>query len=242
MNQSCTAILRTAWAALLPCLLAACQATAATQPHESASLTLPHELLLTPSAPEFSRPAPTLFRVEFETTKGKMILEVHRDWAPLGTDRFYNLVRAGYYDGAKFSRIRAGYWAQFGIAADPRIAQAWRNENLPDDPIATPQVSNTRGTVAFAFAKKDGRTTQVFINLRDNQATHDHPTDGLPFVPFAKVIEGMDVADHLNTEYGENAGGGIRGGKQDPVFQGGNAYLEANFPRLDGILHARILP
>jgi homoserine O-acetyltransferase/O-succinyltransferase len=190
-------------------------------------------LLLNPAAPEMNQRAPDLFAVRFETSKGVMVIEVHRDWSPHGADRFYNLVRAGYYDGVRFHRIRAGTWAQFGINGDPKISNAWRERTIPDDPRIE---SNTRGTIAFAFAVKDGRTTQLFINLRDNSATHDPE----PFVPFGRVIEGMNVADALYVEYGESAGGGIRGGKQGPLFESGNAYLNANFPRLDYIVRATI--
>lgn len=185
--------------------------------------------------------APDVYYVEVETSKGRMVMEVRRSWAPRGADRFYELVRTGYYDGSRFFRIRAGHWVQFGIAGDPAVARAWRHRPIVDDPVASPQVSNVRGTVAFAFAEKDGRTTQVFINLRDNRATHDAPADGMAFVPFGRVVEGMDVADALTSEYGETAGGGIRGGRQEPLFEGGNAYLDREFPRLDRLERARIL-
>jgi cyclophilin family peptidyl-prolyl cis-trans isomerase len=179
--------------------------------------------------------APPRFIVQLETTKGNIVLECFRDWAPHGADRFYELVTSGYYDDAAIFRIRSKTWAQFGINGDPKVAQAWRAKTIPDDPFKEP---NVRGTVAFAWALPNGRTTQVFINLRDNRETHDKE----PFVPFARVIEGMDVADTLFDEYGEAAGGGIRAGKQDPVFQGGNAYLRKNFPKLDYIKSARIVP
>jgi cyclophilin family peptidyl-prolyl cis-trans isomerase len=158
-----------------------------------------------------------------------------RAWSPHGVDRFYNLVRHGYYDNAKFFRIRAGTWAQFGINGNPRISTVWRNRTIPDDPRV---LSNTRGTVAYAFKDPNGRTTQVFINLKDNSATHDKE----PFVPFARIVEGMDVADALYADYGEAAGGGIRAGKQDVLFAEGNAYLDREFPRLDFIRRAAILP
>lgn len=189
--------------------------------------------LLAPDSPEMNRRAPDVFRVKFETTKGDMVLELRREWAPHGVDRFYNLVRAGYYDGVKFHRIRAGTWAQFGINGDPKISQLWRERTIPDDPF---RQSNVRGTIAFAFAKKNGRTTQLFVNLKDNSATHDPE----PFVPIGRVVEGMEVADKLYAEYGERAGGGIRGGQQGPLFEGGNAYLEKNFPRLDAIKKAKV--
>jgi cyclophilin family peptidyl-prolyl cis-trans isomerase len=190
--------------------------------------------LLRPDAPEMNRRAPDEFQVRFATSKGVIRIEVHRDWAPHGVDRFYNLVCAGYYDQARFFRVIKGRWAQFGIPGDPKVAQAWRAQTIADDPR---RESNVRGSIAFAFAVPNGRTTQVFINLRDNSATHDKE----PFVPFGRIVEGMDVADSLNAEYGESAGGGIRAGKQDPLFEGGNAYLERNFPRLDYIIRATIL-
>jgi cyclophilin family peptidyl-prolyl cis-trans isomerase len=190
--------------------------------------------LLNPKSSELKRPAPELFKVRFETSKGVMVIEVHRNWSPRGTDRFYNLVKAGYYDDDRFFRVIRGRWAQFGINGDPKIANAWRTETIPDDPR---RESNVRGTVAFAFAVPNGRSTQVFINLRDNSATHD----SAPFVPFGKVVEGMDVADALNTEYGEESGSGIRAGKQEPLFREGNAYLESHFPRLDYIKRAAVI-
>lgn len=179
--------------------------------------------------------APVTYRVRLETTKGAMVIAVHRDWAPRGADRFKELVESGYYDETAVFRIRKATWAQFGIAGDPKVAQAWRTKTIPDDPYVG--VSNTRGTIAFAFKDPNGRTTQVFINLKDNSETHDKE----PFVIFGVVEAGMDVADALYSEYGEAAGGGIRAGKQDPVFEGGNAYLKANFPLLDYIRKATIV-
>jgi homoserine O-acetyltransferase len=192
-------------------------------------------LLLAAMARQQSVAAPHEFRVRLDTTKGAIVIGVHRDWAPNGVDRFYELVTSGYYDNAAFFRIRKGTWAQFGIAADPKLAQAWRTKTIPDDPFKG--VSNTRGTIAYAFKDPNGRTTQVFINLKDNSATHDKE----PFVVFGEVIEGMDVADSLYAEYGEAAGGGIRAGKQDPVFDGGNGYLKKNFPLLDYINRATVI-
>jgi cyclophilin family peptidyl-prolyl cis-trans isomerase len=191
-------------------------------------------LLLKPDAPEMNRRAPDRFNARFETSKGVILIEIHRDWAPNGVDRFYNLVRAGYYDQVRFHRVIEGKWAQFGVNGDPKVSNIWRARAIPDDPR---RESNVRGTVAYAFAVANGRTTQVFINLRDNSATHDAE----PFAPFGRVIEGMDVADKLNAEYGESAGGGIRAGKQGPLFEGGNAYLNRSFPRLDYIIRATVV-
>jgi cyclophilin family peptidyl-prolyl cis-trans isomerase len=194
----------------------------------------PRALLLHPAAPELNRTAPEVSRVRLETSQGPIVIELHREWSPHGVDRFYNLSRAGYYDDARFFRVTAGRWSQFGINGDPAIATAWRTQTIPDD---TRRQSNIRGTVAFAFAVPNGRTTQVFINLRDNSATHDLE----PFVPIGRVIEGMDVADRLFSGYGETSGSGIRAGKQDILFKEGNAYLQQNFPKLDWIRQAIVL-
>lgn len=191
--------------------------------------------LLHPDSPEMSRRAPDRFNVSLETSKGKIVLEIHREWSPRGVDRFYTLAGAGYYDGARFFRVVKDRWAQFGIHGDPKVAQLWRHRTIPDEPR---RESNVRGTIAYAFAVPNGRATQVFINLQDNQATHDLE----PFVPFGRITEGMDVADALNAEYGESSGSGIRAGKQDPLFEGGNAYLAREFPRLDYIVRAVVVP
>jgi peptidyl-prolyl cis-trans isomerase A (cyclophilin A) len=153
-------------------------------------------------APEFNRAAPDVSRVRLDTSQGAILIELRREWSPHGVDRFYNLVRAGYYDNNRFFRVIEDRWAQFGINGDPAIAQVWRTQTIPDDPR---RASNTRGTVAFAFAVPNGRATQIFINLRDNSTAHDAE----PFVPIGRVIEGMDVADRLYSDYGETAGGGI---------------------------------
>jgi peptidyl-prolyl cis-trans isomerase A (cyclophilin A) len=179
--------------------------------------------------------APSVFQVRLETTKGAIVIEVHRDWAPNGADRFYQLVTSRYYDGNRFFRVVAGRWAQFGINGDPAVAQAWRDRPIPDDPR---RQSNVRGTVAFAFAVPNGRTTQVYIALTDLSATQDEQG----FVPFGRVVSGMEVADALNSEYGESSGSGIRAGRQQPLFDGGNAYLDRAFPRLDRIVKAVVLP
>jgi homoserine O-acetyltransferase len=204
--------------------LTACSVLSATQP----------DPLLNPAAPEFAEPAPARFFVTFTTNKGGMVLDVERRLAPNGVDRFHALVRHGFYDGARFFRVVRPRFVQFGIPGNPAVAQAWRERTIPDDPRLA---SNVRGAVSFAFAVPNGRTTQLFVNLRNNSADFDKE----PFVPFAHVIDGMDVADKLNGEYGENAGGGIRAGKQDPVFTGGNAFFEQHFPRLDYIVRATIL-
>jgi peptidyl-prolyl cis-trans isomerase A (cyclophilin A) len=190
-------------------------------------------LLLNPAAEEFQARAPDRSVVRLETTRGAVDLEVVRAWAPRGADRFVALVRHGYYDRARFFRVRPGRWVQFGVNGDPRIAQAWRAQAIPDDPFVQ---SNTRGTVAFAFAVPNGRTTQVFVNTGDNAATHDKE----PFTPFGRVIAGMTSVDAVNAEHGEGPGG-IRAGRQDPFFTGGNTWLDRTFPRLDYIRRAVIV-
>lgn len=180
------------------------------------------------------RGAPARFDVQLDTSKGPIVIEVHRDWAPHGADRFYELVNAGYYDDNRFFRVVKGQWAQFGVNGDPRIATEWRSRTIPDDP---PKQSNVRGTVTFAFAVPNGRTTQVYIALADLSARQD----AQGFTPFGRVRSGMDVADALNSEYGETAGGGIRAGKQQPLFDGGNAWLDREFPRLDRIVRAKVM-
>jgi cyclophilin family peptidyl-prolyl cis-trans isomerase len=200
-----------------------------------ADRSLDRAMLLNPKAPELNEHAPETFRARFETTRGDIVLEIHRDWSPHGADRFYNLVRGGYFDDSRFFRIRKDTWVQFGVASDPKIAQAWREATIPDEP---PRQSNVRGTIAYAFAPGGLRATQMFINLRDNSATHDPEQ----FVPFGRVVEGIDFADALYADYGDEAGGGIRGGKQDALFNEGNAWLERNFPKLDAIRRATIEP
>ena len=174
------------------------------------------------------------YTVRLDTTKGAIAIAVHRDWAPNGADRFHELVTSGYFDDSRFFRVVKGQWAQFGINRDPTVSTRWRDRTIPDDPR---KASNTRGRVAFAFAVRNGRTTQIYISLRDNSYQDDQG-----FVPFGEVVAGMDVADALNSEYGETAGGGIRAGKQQPLFDGGNAYLDREFPRLDRLIHAKVLP
>jgi len=174
-----------------------------------------------------------VFDVRLETSKGPILIEVHREWAPLGADCFRELVRRHYYDDTRVFRVVAGRWAQFGIHGDPRVSARWRGRTIPDDP---PRVPNARGAVAFAFAVPHGRTTQVFISLADNTSL-----DAQGFAPFGRVTSGMDVADALESTYGEAAGGGIRAGRQEPLFAGGNAYLDREFPRLDRILRAAVI-
>jgi cyclophilin family peptidyl-prolyl cis-trans isomerase len=178
------------------------------------------------------QPSPETYRVKIETTKGSFTLEVTHALAPLGADRFYHLVEAGFYDDSRFYRVIAGRFAQFGIAGDPKIAQVWRNESFPDDPA---RARNARGTFAFAMTGPNARTTQIYINVTDQPRQ-----DAEGFAPFGKVVEGMDVVDKLYSGYGEKSGGGMRGGKQGKLFEEGNVYLDREFPLLDKLLRARL--
>ena len=191
-------------------------------------------ILMQPTDQAFQSPAPSTFRVELQTTRGSMLIDLQRRLSPQGVDRFFNLVRHGYYDDSRFFRIRKDDFVQFGIHGNPDIAQAWRREYIPDDPVVG---SNVRGTVAFAMGTQpNDRTTQVYVNLKDKPEL-----DGMGFAVMGRVVEGMHVADALYADYGESAAGGIRGGKQDKAFAGGNAYFDGYFPLLDRIISARVV-
>ena len=177
--------------------------------------------------------APDTFKVKFETTKGNFTIEVTRSLAPNGADRFYNLVRSGYFKDLAFFRVIPGFMCQFGIHGDPKISAAWRPAQIPDDPV---KGSNTRGAITFATGGPNTRTTQFFINYGDNARL-----DGMGFSPFGKVTDGTDVVDKINGEYGEGAPNG-RGPAQGRVQMEGNAYLKKDFPNLDYIKSATILP
>ncbi len=189
-------------------------------------------LLMRPDDPAWAEPAPAAYRAVFRTTAGTFVIEARRAWAPLGADRFFHLVRHGFYDDSRFYRVVAGFIAQFGLPGDPAVTPLWLDRAIPDDPV---RASNTRGRVAFAFREPGTRTTQVFINLVDNVRL-----DSAGFAPFGEVVEGMDVIDRLYAGYGEAAGGGLRRGDQSRIIAEGNAHLDRDFPLLDRILTARI--
>jgi peptidyl-prolyl cis-trans isomerase A (cyclophilin A) len=189
--------------------------------------------LLDPQDPFWREPAPAVYRTKIKTSKGAFLIEVHRDWAPHGADRYYNLVRAGFFDDSRFFRVRSSYIAQFGIPGDPEIAMRWMYETIPPDPR---RQSNVRGTVAFAMVKPDARTTQLYINLADNRKLD---ADG--FAPIGRVVQGMEVVNALYGGYGEKSGGGMRAGKQQKLFAEGNRYLDREFPKLDRLLRAIIV-
>lgn len=176
--------------------------------------------------------APDSFKAKFETTKGSFTIKVERAYSPNGADRFYNLVKSGYFTDIAFFRVIEGFMGQFGIHGDPKVSAKWRDARIPDDPV---KGSNVRGAVTFAMGGPNTRTTQLFINLVDNANLNS-----MGFPAFGKVIEGMDVVDKLNSEYGEGAPGG-KGPDQSRVQAEGNTYLKKDFPNLDYIKSAKIV-
>ena len=175
--------------------------------------------------------APDTYKAKFDTSKGTFVIQVNRDWAPNGADRFYNLVKAGFYNDTRFFRVIDGFMVQFGISGNPDVSAAWSNANIKDDPV---RESNARGTVTFATAGPNTRTTQVFINFNNNAMLNSQG-----FAPFGKVISGMDVVDSLYKGYGEGAPRG-KGPNQGLIKAQGNAYLVTQFPNLDYIKKATI--
>ncbi|MFV1988752.1 MAG: peptidylprolyl isomerase [Gemmatimonadota bacterium] len=173
-----------------------------------------------------------LFRVALETSAGRFVIEVHRDWAPIGADRFRRLVEVGYYDDARFHRVVPDFIVQWGLAGDPAMTARWTNEYIADDPVVA---SNTRGRVAFAFTDPGTRSTQVFISMTDNSRLDDGG-----FAPFGEVVEGMEVVARIYSGYGEDSGGGVRRGDQSRIVAEGNAYLDTAFPLLDRLVSATI--
>jgi len=175
--------------------------------------------------------APATFNANFDTSKGVFVITAHRDWAPNGADRFYNLVKNGFYDDVRFFRVIDGFMAQFGIHGNPAVAAAWRSANIKDDPV---KQTNKRGFVVFATAGPNTRTTQLFINFGDNAAL-----DKQGFAPFGEVTKGMDVVDKIYNGYGEGAPRG-KGPDQGRLQSEGNAYLVKEFPKLDYVKTATI--
>jgi peptidyl-prolyl cis-trans isomerase A (cyclophilin A) len=189
--------------------------------------------LKTPAA--LKEMAPAIYKVNFDTSAGAFVIEVHRDWAPNGADRFYNLVKNGYFDDVRFFRVIKDFMVQFGINGDPALNSIWREARIPRDPV---KQSNTRGFITFAMQGgpqgPDTRTTQVFINFRDNSGL-----DGQGFAPFGRVTQGMDIVDKIYSGYGEGAPSGS-GPNQEQVQSQGNAYLNKSFAKLDYIKKATI--
>ena len=190
-------------------------------------------ILIRPEDPAWDEPAPAQFRVAFLTSRGEFVIEVHREWAPRGADRFHNLVRHGFYDDVRINRVVPGFIAQWGVSGHPAVTRVWKSNVIPDDSV---RQSNLRGFIAFAMTGPDTRTTQVFISLVDNARL-----DAQGFAPFGRVIRAMDVVDVLYGGYGEDAGGGVRAGRQGPIEAEGNAWLDREYPLLDRIIRARIV-
>ena len=184
--------------------------------------------LRTPSA--LTEKAPDSYKVKLDTSKGPVVIEVHRDWSPLGADRFYNLVSNGFFDGVRFFRVIPNFMAQFGINGNPAVNAAWDKVDLKDDPGG--KQSNTRGTVSYGnTGQPNSRGTQVFINYKDNSFL-----DAQRFTPFGMVVEGMDAADKLNAEYGSNPQN-----QQGQIVKEGNKFLIANYPKLDYVKTATVV-
>ena len=182
----------------------------------------------TPADPStLKETAPDTFLAQFDTTKGKFTVKVTRSLAPRGADRFYNMVRSGFFKDIGIFRVVPGFMAQFGIHGDPKVSAKWRAASIPDDPV---KGSNKRGTITFATAGPNTRTTQLFINFVDNKSL-----DGMGFAPFGEVIEGMEVVDKINAEYGETP-------DQQRIQAEGNAYFKKEFPNLDYIKSVTIVP
>jgi peptidyl-prolyl cis-trans isomerase A (cyclophilin A) len=206
-------------------LAAACIAMfAAGTPLQAASLSDPASL---------NETAPDIYKVKFDTSKGPFVVEVHRDWAPNGADRFYNLVKNGFYDNDRFFRVVEGFMVQFGINGNPKISKVWRDANIKDDAV---KQSNKRGMITFATSGPNSRTTQVFINFNNNVGLDDQG-----FSPFGQVVSGMKVVDSLYNGYGEGAPRGS-GPDQGRVQDEGNVYLNQDFPMLDYVKKATIEP
>jgi peptidyl-prolyl cis-trans isomerase A (cyclophilin A) len=219
------AVVKVSLAACAAVLLSACK-TDGSAGGGTSSLTKPNKAAI-------ATPAPDSFKVAVETSKGNFTIMARRSWAPLGVDRFYHLVQLGYYDDTRFFRVLQGFMAQFGLNGNPKVNEAWEPLTLEDDPV---KQSNKRGTVTFATGGPNTRTTQLFINYVDNANL-----DGMGFAPIGEVIDGMAVVDSLYGDYGEGAPNG-GGPDQGRIAAQGNAYLTQNFPKLDFIRTARIVP
>ncbi len=189
-------------------------------------------VLLAPANAFWSARAPDTVTADVETSKGTFTLELVRAWAPRGVDRFYNLARGGYYDDSRFYRVIGGFIAQFGLAGDPAVARAWNRRTIAADPM---KERNVRGTVSFAQFKPTDRTTNVFVNLRDNPEL-----DTLRFVPIGRVVQGMAVVDSLEAMYGEFPSADAPLGNPKRLNAESNRYLDEKFPQLDRILRVTV--
>ena len=232
MKQRRIPLLLTTTALLLAALLVSAPAARAQQ--SSSAKHSARSLLLDPSNPEWTRQSPPVWYARFETSKGDFLVKCVRAHAPNGSDRFYNLIRLGYYDDARFHRVLPHYIVQWGLSGDPAVNEAWLHAAFEDDPKYG---SNVRGTFAFARDTIPGTSnTQLYVNLRDNTRN-----DTNPFAIFGQVTRGMEVLDSLYSGYGSRSGSGVRQRQQGKIVSGGNAYLDNEFPLLDHLIRAEIV-
>jgi len=186
--------------------------------------------LMDPTGEQATQTAPDEFKVRFETSAGTFVIDVTRDWSPRGADRFYSLIRIGFYDDQRFFRVIPNFVVQWGMSGDPEVSAAWQTARIKDDPV---KESNVPGTITFAkTGAPNSRTTQLFINLGDNSAS----LDGQGFAPFGRVVEGMEVVGSFNAEYGSTPSN-----NQPTIAERGNEFLNKNFPNLDYIVTAKIV-
>ena len=216
-------MLRCTYAVTLVLLLAACGKTRSPAERPAAA----GNAALDPQSAAMQSKAPDTFNAHFETSAGAFTVQVTRAWAPVGADRFYNLVKGGFFDGTRFFRVLPGFVVQFGLSGDPAVSARWHVASIPDDPV---EQHNTRGTITFATAGPNTRTTQLFINFADNLNL-----DGQGFAPFGKVVDGMGVVDRIYSGYGERPDQGL-------IESQGDRYLASQFPKLDSIAKATIVP
>ncbi len=214
---------------LAPALVLAALACACGEERDDSAPSVARNPLLQPQ--RYAETAPAMFRVRLDTSAGEVVIEVHREWAPIGADRFYNLAKGGFYDDSRVYRVVAGFMAQFGLNSDPYVNQAWKSQFLVDDPVVE---TNARARVTFAKGGLHSRTTEIFINYKDNSAL-----DAEGFAPIGEVIEGMDVVDAIYADYGDGPPRGD-GPYQAMAQARGNEYLDADFPELTRIIRATI--
>jgi cyclophilin family peptidyl-prolyl cis-trans isomerase len=209
-------------------------AQAVSRPPQTAPLTPAQRqaMLRAPSNAFWSTRAPDTVTADIQTSRGTITVELLREWAPHGVDRFYNLARAGYFDDSRFYRVVYAFVAQFGIAGDAAIARLWSQQKLRPDSARTP---NARGTMAYAQTKPTDRNTNLFINLADNRSL-----DSLGFTPIGRVVQGMEVADSLYSRYGEMTMADPPFGDGKRLYRESNKYMDAEYPKLDRILKVTI--
>ena len=187
-------------------------------------------VMMDPTGEQATQTAPNEFKVRFETSAGTFVIDVTRDWSPRGADRFYSLIRIGFYDDQRFFRVIPNFVVQWGMSGDPEVSAAWQTARIKDDPV---KESNVPGTITFAkTGAPNSRTTQLFINVGDNSAS----LDGQGFAPFGRVVEGMEVVGSFNAEYGSTPST-----NQSTIAERGNEFLNKNFPNLDYIVTAKIV-